>query len=674
MGHAEESRLGRLVIGTYAAAMAVCVSSLAIGQSALSLCGARRWSWLAPAVGLGLVCAICWATVRMPGHGVVSALVVLALTALAAPRLRGRLAGGGEALRIGAPVALAALLAASLPFAVEGHFGILGTGFNPDMSQHLLATDRLAHGDSSQLLVQGYPLGPHAVVVALSKGLGIGIVQGFDGLTMAAAIVAALTALTPFADGWSAKGSSWRGRAALVVGLPYLVASYYAQGAFKEVIQALLVLAFVLALRESTRAWRHLTLRFVPAALLAIGSVYVYSFPGLIWLAAIAILWAIAEWAWRKGASASAAGGVVAGVPHSGGRGAPEHMGEAATTGPAGLRPLSLALLVLLIGALPELGRMIDFHSFETFDPSGAGLGNLFGQVSPFTALGIWPSGDFRLAPGDGAVPASVYYLGAAFATVLLLLGLARVWRARERALLAGVASVATLYLAARLGGTPYTSAKALEIAAPLLTLAILLPLASRLGSSASPGLPPGASPAGGVVAGLPHSAGRGAPEHMGEAATTGPAGRGALSRGPAAALVVYLLAAGACSLLAFANAPVGPTFYSPALTGLRPLLASASTLVLAPDRLLSEEQGERFLTWELRGGRVCVEPASAAGGAPPPGVRFFVTIGLSTRAPFERLGLRRRAGPYLLWERRGELGGPSPCPLIAVRQARAGA
>ena len=69
-------------------------------------------------------------------------------------------------------MALVALLAASLPFVVEGHFGILGTGFNPDMSQHLLATDRLADGAGSAAAHQGYPLGPHAVVVALNKGLG----------------------------------------------------------------------------------------------------------------------------------------------------------------------------------------------------------------------------------------------------------------------------------------------------------------------------------------------------------------------------------------------------------------------------------------------------------------------------------------------------------------------
>ena len=93
---------------------------------------------------------------------------------------------------------------------------------------------------------------------------------------------------------------------------------------------------------------------------------------------------------------------------------------------------------------------MIDFHSFETFDPNGPGLGNLFGQISPFEALGIWPSGDFRLAPGDGAVPALGYYLGAAFAAILLVYGLVLCWRRRETAILAGLAAAAL-----RLRGRP---------------------------------------------------------------------------------------------------------------------------------------------------------------------------------------------------------------------------
>ena len=118
------------------------------------------------------------------------------------------------------------------------------------MSQHLLATDRLADGEGSQLLHQGYPLGPHAIVVALNKGLGIGLVQGFSGLTVAVAVLAPadrarrLSATSP---------PLLRIAAALVVGLAYMVASYFAQGAFKETMQALFVLAFVLALREASR-------------------------------------------------------------------------------------------------------------------------------------------------------------------------------------------------------------------------------------------------------------------------------------------------------------------------------------------------------------------------------------------------------------------------------------
>ena len=585
------------MIGTYAAAVAIGGASLGIGQAAIALCGARRWSWLSPAVGLALVCAICWATVRLPGDGLVPAVAIAVLSVAAAIYLRGRVEGGGEALWAGFPVAIAALLAASLPFAVEGHFGILGTGFNPDMSQHLLATDRLADGHGSQLLHQGYPLGPHAIVVALNEGLGIGLVQGFGGLTMAAAVLAPLTALATFSD----QPPLRRTAAALLVGLPYLVASYYAQGAFKETIQALFVLAFVLALRESDRSWRELPLRFVPAALIAVGSVYVYSFPGLIWLGAILLVWLAFE------------------------RSLP-------------LRPLMLALVVFLIGTLPELGRMIDFKQFETFDPSGPGLGNLFGQVSPFTALGIWPSGDFRLAPGDGAAPAFAYYLGAAFATALLLFGLRRCWRHREWAILSGVVAVATIYVTARFGGTPYTAAKALEVAAPVLTLAIVMRLAGGLGR----------------------------PWHL----SAGMREKGARAT---AALAAYLTIAGACSLLAFANAPVGPTSYSPALTGLRPLLEGGSTLVLAPDRLLAEEQGERYIAWELRGGRVCIEAQSGEGGAPPPGIRFVVTVDAPAGPPFDRLALRRRADAYTVWERRGVVGGPGPCPLIAVRQARQG-
>jgi hypothetical protein len=278
---------------------------------------------------------------------------------------------------------------------------------------------------------------------------------------------------------------------------------------------------------------------------------------------------------------------------------------------------------------------MVDFHSFETFDPNGPGLGNLFGQVSPFEVLGIWPSGDFRLAPGDGAVPAIGYYLGAAFALVLLVYGIGRSWRRRETAVLAALGAAAIAYIGARAAGTPYTAAKAIEIGAPLVSLTILLALLDREGETGERRL------AGYPLAGL--------------------------------AATVFILAAGVCSLLALANAPVGPTSYSPALTGLRPLIAADSTLVLAPEQLLADQHGTPYIAWELRGGRVCIAAGSEAGEAPPSGVRYVITSGGRDKPPFPRLRVRRVAPPYVLWEATGPIAAKSPCPLIAVRQARQG-
>jgi hypothetical protein len=262
---------------------------------------------------------------------------------------------------------------------------------------------------------------------------------------------------------------------------------------------------------------------------------------------------------------------------------------------------------------------MIDFHSFETFDPNGPGLGNLFGQISPFEAFGIWPSGDFRLSPGDGAVPAFGYYLGAAFASILLVYGAFLCWRRRETAVVSGLAAAGLAYLAARVGGTPYTAAKAVEIAAPITALVIVLPLLRR----------------------------------------------------PVAWL--YLVAVGVCSLLAFANAPVGPPSYSPVLTGFRADVGEGPTLVLASRRLLEDDQGTPYISWELRGGRVCIEAGDEAGSHPPPGVRFVVTEGEAVSPPFAGFRLDRVAPPYVLWRRTAPARGQSPCPLIAVRQARQG-
>ena len=279
---------------------------------------------------------------------------------------------------------------------------------------------------------------------------------------------------------------------------------------------------------------------------------------------------------------------------------------------------------------------MIDFHSFETFDPNGPGLGNLFGQVSPFEALGIWPSGDFRLAPGDGAVPALGYYLGAAFALVApRSTASSGCWRRRETAILAGLAAAALAYAAARVGGTPYTAAKAIEIAAPLVALTILLPLLHRSGASYR--------------------------WHATKSSTT---------RGSRAA----------------ARWPVRPRRWRLLAARARQRAGRSDLLLARSSSELPQAGRRRARPWSSprpscsqtnTANRSSPGNCVAAGSASrlrrteaPPGVRFVVTRDAARR----RSGHPRRVALAL---RSGKSTDPppgkSPCPLIAVRQARQG-
>jgi hypothetical protein len=135
-----------------------------------------------------------------------------------------------------------------------------------------------------------------------------------------------------------------------------------------------------------------------------------------------------------------------------------------------------------------------------------------------------------------------------------------------------------------------------------------------------------------------------------------------------------FAAAAGFCSVLALANGPVGPADYTTHLTQLRQEVGAGPTFVLADPELLAERHGTQYIAWELRGGRVCIAPASRAGGPPPRGVRYVIApASLGPGPPFRGLADVRPAGPWHLWQRVGSLRSASDCPLIAVRQARAG-
>ncbi len=443
------------MLGAYASVAVLVAASIAAGQAILSLCGRRESSWLAGPVGLAALLVVSGIAIKLPGHGTAVAIALAALVAASLAILAlGRRAPHGRAdLALALAAAALALLVASLPFIVNGRVGILGVGLvNDDMASHLVMAEWLNTrvGETPGLIEGGYPVGPHALAAGLSEGLGTGLIEAFAGITLAIPVLTALVAFGALRD----LRPLARIVAAALVALPYLSAAYVAQGAFKEPIEALFLVAFALLLPSATTVRRGL-----PLAVIAAGAVYAYSFPGLFWLlgaAAIYVTVALIR-GWRPAA------------PIGG-------------TRPAAFSVAAVAAGVLVLLIAPEFGRIADFTDFRAFRDStiSSGLGNLRHQLSPLEALGIWPASDFRLSARAASAPAPAFYLGALLAAVALAAGLPRWIRRHGMALPAALAAAIVIYLGALAFGTVYTSAKALAIAAPLIVLISLGGLLQR--------------------------------------------------------------------------------------------------------------------------------------------------------------------------------------------------
>jgi hypothetical protein len=442
------------MIAALASAALIAAGSLAIGQAILFLSGRREWTWLAGPVGLAALLTLSGIVVRIGDHGTAIAITCGVAVLASAVYLGARGGGHGGPSPALLSAGLAGL-AASIPFIAAGAVGILGVGLvNDDMANHLLLSDWIGERFRPEpvLIDQGYPLGPHALVAGLSSALHASSIDVFAGLIL---VIPALTALVAYGalDGLR---PAIRVPVAALVSLPYLAAAYLAQEAFKEPIIAVFLLAFALLLPKITEARQA-----VPLGVLAAGTVYVYSFPGLAWLLAAAIVWL----AWRylrNGELSAISSGTYA-------------LGGAA------------AIVTFAVLIAPEIPRLFDFIDFRALHPDRAndgGHGNLPGQLNPLEALGIWPTSEFRLSAGANSLPAVAFYAGALLALIGFALAAGRWLRAHGPAVLVALISAVLLYATARVFGTVYTSAKALAIAAPMFAL---ITLGGLLGAAARP-------------------------------------------------------------------------------------------------------------------------------------------------------------------------------------------
>ncbi|HEX8958353.1 MAG TPA: hypothetical protein VF770_00870 [Solirubrobacterales bacterium] len=541
------------MIGTYASAALICAASLLVGRALLSIAGRSSWSWLEPAAGFGAVLTVSGVLARAPGHGTTATLGILLLVlAAAVPALRSR-HGAGGALGRGLPVAVAIALILSIPFAVSGRWGLLGVGFNNDLGLHLAWAEWLRSG-FGPAPDPGYPLGPHGLAVAVAALPGIGLGPAFVGEIFAIGVLTGLTALGAL-DGL---GPARRTLAAVLVAIPYLTASSFAQGTFKEMAEALFVLAVAAALlgfdrrrsengsrrslpggsKRGAAGWARFSL---PYLALAGGILFSYSFAGLAWPIAIVALWSLT-------------------LPEVRAALAPRRLL------PFLRRPATLAALALLAAlavALTVVGPFGFAHVFGKVAGS-----NTYGPVSPVEALGIWPTADYRLQAPGGA-----HLTGLAGAIAGLALALGSVWwlRRREPAAPIALGACAVIYLVSLPFAGDYSQAKALTIAAPLAMLVAVRPLLAEL---------------------APRRRGRTSSHLAGTDATARGGGAWGAPRLLAwsALAVVFVAGVAYSSFLALREAPVGPPGHGAELRAFLPLLRGKQVLYAGQDRYAAYE------------------------------------------------------------------------------------
>lgn len=439
-------------LGILVCAALVCLGALAVGQAVLRLCGARVWSWLAPALGACAMMLIAVPAPQVPGRALTTAAALAVVTVAAIAYLvatgawRPPLAG----LLAGLPVACLALL----PFVASGRVGTLGVSLNNDMASHLLWAEAIRSEGVAALnpVPPSYPLGPHAIAASLAEGLGVDVDIAFAGLSVA----------LPVLLGWTALAALRNPRpwgpfvAAPLVGMPFLIAAYHAQGSFKEVLQATIVVAAAILL-----AWpppMRPRLRWLPFALLVGGALSVYSHAGLLWPLALLAVWAAVEVLLRLRRDRSPA--AVAAV-------ARRHAVAAA-----------VALGALVVALVPQLPRLLRFASAAG---GGTGidegdLGNLVGPLPLREAFAIWHSADYRFAPPDELAAG----MWTALVVALVVAGAAWSLRRGEWMLPAAAGMALLVHQVVARTQSPYVAAKALVILTPLLMLLVVRLLAER--------------------------------------------------------------------------------------------------------------------------------------------------------------------------------------------------
>ncbi len=507
----------------YLVALLIVSGAVILGRAACRACGANPG--IAPAAGLAVLIALASLFVRLPGGATVAA-VVCALAAVVAALW---LARAGD-LKPDWAAAAAGLMAAALTglqFLSAGRVGLPGVSLNNDTAVHMLWAEGLRSDLMERLYASnpGYPLGPHSLMATIAQGTGIDMDSVLVGLLIALPVLFAILA----AHVLRGVPALLRIPAAGFVGMTYLCAAWFAQGAFKEPLLALLLLGFAVGLGGLLdRGRRAGALAAVPLGLVVAASMLTYSYLAIAWLAVTTVLWVVLTVVLRR-----------------------PNLGELAGAARAAVVPLLVGGAAVLVAVAVELPRMWNYVRALGPSPAGEGgigqeeLGNLAGPLPLKEALGIWPTGDFRFPP-----PPDAFMLDELKLAMLVAVVGGAAWlliRRRDIGLVAVLGAAGIMVLLTDGRQSPYVTAKALVVLSPFIVLVALRALLPE------GGLPP----------------------------TLGPR----LLAGARVGFAAILVGAGLWSTqLVLRGTPVESAEQREQLADLRPLLGSGPTLFLSVD------------------------------------------------------------------------------------------
>lgn len=443
------------VLTTLIACLLTVGSSVVAGLAVLRIAGWDGRMWAAGPIGLAALTCASTVAHKVPGRALTVGVVLAVLLLVAVPLLYSRRSDRFRAADLLAVLPICVL--AGVPFLVHGSTGILGVSMNNDMLSHLMMSDayRFESVFDTQGLPAAYPTGPHAFVAVVGAAIGGGTAETFTGVTAAAFILCGASALA------FVRNASLAGRSVLatLVGSSYLVAAYFGQGSFKEIMMVTWGLA-ALSLMLPGRTSRASSI-WLPVGVLSAGMVAAYSYNGLIWTAPMLAVWVLGNTAviWAEGGLTLER--LIATVR--------EHAPR-----------LLFAAAVFTVLLVPQTPRVLDYLRTTGGGTSveGSPTGNLFGPLPFWEGFGVWNSGDYRVVPAD-AVLAGAW---AGFLLALAMMGSIWLIRRGDWLTAAGAAIAAGLWLLLTEWQSPYLAAKGLVILAPFLALLIVLPFVERDG------------------------------------------------------------------------------------------------------------------------------------------------------------------------------------------------